>query len=321
MEKRRFLSALVLIILGGMLHYQLASAQKVRIAPCVKSNPSYNLPFFAAEERDLWKKNGIEAEWIAIKGGSAMARAFASRALDMGICGPLGGIRAISRGVPMLIIADFQSPQDVYVWVLTGSPIKKPMDLKGTKIGQTRLGGTFHAYGIWVAKALGLEKDIKFVGAGGSVAMQAGLQSGIYDAIVSSFYSSAAPLKFSGRGRPVLRVQDYLPKEWMNLAVFSRRDFADKKPDQVRGALKGLFEAAAFVMKNADWSVQIFKKHFGYPEKGARQVHRDTLRYGRRPTITRKAVENARNFLIEAGLIPKKKAPPLDKLYTTRFVR
>ncbi len=199
MNKRIFLSALVLTIVGVMLNYPFAAAQKVRIAPCVKANPSYNLPFYAAEERNIWKKNGIDGEWVGIKGGAAMARAMAAGALDMGICGPLGGIRAIARGVPEVIIADYQSPQVWYIFVRGDSRIKGPKDLKGARIGVSRLGGTAHAYGMVIAKSLGLEKDISWQGAGGTQEQIATLKAGVNDGMIASFYTMVA-LKFKGGG-------------------------------------------------------------------------------------------------------------------------
>ena len=158
---------LIAMVMLAIFDYRVAEAQKVRIAPCVRSNPSYTLPFFAAEEKNLWSKNGVEAEWLPMRAGAAMIQAIAAGALDMGICAPLGGILAISRGVPEVIVADLQSPQDWGIFVLSKSPIKGSADLNGAKIGVSRLGGSAHAYGIAVAKALGMEKDIKWVAAGG----------------------------------------------------------------------------------------------------------------------------------------------------------
>lgn len=320
MNSKRWLWVLAFVILASILHYQVASAQKVRIAPSVKVNPSYNLPLFAAEEGNIWRKNGVEAEWVAIRAGAAMDRAMAARALDMGISAPLGHIRAIAQGVPEVIIADYQSPQVWYIFVRADSRIRRPNDLKGTKVGVSRFGGSAHAYGIAVAKALGLEKDIKWVAAGGAREELAALRAGTHDGIIFSYYGMAK-LMFKGEVRGVVRIHDHLPKEWVDLAILARRDFAGKSPDMVRRVLKGLFQASAFVMRNADWTTQKLKQHYGYPEELGRQVHRDALRYGREPKLNKKAVENVRNFLIEAGILSKEKVPPIDKLITTKFVR
>ena len=38
------------------------------------------------------------------------------------------------------------------------------------------------------------------------------------------------------------------------------------------------------------------------------------------PKISRKAVENVRNFLIEYKLVDEKKTPPVNELFTNRFL-
>jgi ABC-type nitrate/sulfonate/bicarbonate transport system substrate-binding protein len=320
MNGRGFLYGLVIAIMLPMLNYQVADAQKVRIAPCVRSNPSYTLPFYAAEEKNLWSKNGIEGEWVPMRAGAAMARAMAAGALDAGICAPLGAIRAIARGVPEVIVADLQSPQDWGIFVLANSRIKGKAALKGTKIGISRMGGSAHAYGIAVAKALGMEKDIKWVAAGGAREEIAALKAGAHDGIIFSYYGMGM-LMFKGEVRDVLRIHDYLPKEWMDLGLFARIEFADKSPDSLKKTLKGLFEANGFVMDNADWTVEKLKKEYKYSEGLARRIHKDVLRYGREPKLNLKAVANVRAFMIDAGILAKDKAPPLNKLATTEFVK
>lgn len=320
MDSRRFLFGFLFVILGSMLNYQVAFAQKVKVGPCVKAAPSYSMAFFASEEGNYWAKNGLDAEWVGIRGGAAMARAMAARALHIGVCAPLGQIRAIARGVPELIMADFQSPQYFYLWVRSDSRIKRPMDLKGTKIGVTRLGGSVHAFGMAIAKALGLEKDIKWVAAGGAREEVAALRAGIDDGIIFG-YGGMATLRFKGEVREVIKVNDYLPRPWIDLAIFGQREFLNKNPDQARKALKALFQASAFVMRNANWAVKILKEQYRYPEALARQFHRDNLIYGKQPKISRKAVENARDFLTDFGVIPKEKAPSVDDLYSNKFLQ
>ena len=65
-------------------------------------------------------------------------------------------IPAISRGVPAVITANLQQRDGFAFWVLTNSRIKTPQDLKGAKIGVSRLSGVEHAYGLLAVKHLGL---------------------------------------------------------------------------------------------------------------------------------------------------------------------
>ena len=58
----------------------------------------------------------------------------------------------------------------------------------------------------------------------------------------------------------------------------------------------------------------------GYSEEAAKLVNKD-FAFSRDGKVSRKGLENLRNFFIEYGLIPKEKAPAIEKLYTDEFVR
>lgn len=316
------LKALVLLSVGALVtifgSYAAWAADKLRFGISVKFNPSYSLPFFAAEERGFWRQNDIDAQVIFFDSGSSMFRGMAAAGVDMGLGGGLSDVQAMARGVPVIIVADLKSPQEFSVWVRADSPIKGPRDLKGAKIGISSFGGLVHAYGRALAKALGMEKDIKFMASGGSTQEIAALRAGVTDGTIFSFFGMAA-LKFKGELREAVIVTEYLPREWIDVTISARRDFRDKSPGAIRRGLKAVFQGADFVLKNSDWTVAKLKAEYGYEEKDARAVHRDILRYGKDGVMNPRALENMRNFLIEYGIIPKEKAPAVEELYTNEF--
>lgn len=307
---------LALVLLAAFLTSVPLSqgAEKIKFGTPLKVNPQYALPVLAGEEMGFWKKEGLEVEWVPFQGGGPLFRAMAAGAVQMAHDAALSTIQAISRGVPLIIVADLGGIEDMFVWVRPDSPIKEPKDLKDTRIGITRLGGLAEVYGKVVAKALGLEKNIKFVATGGVRELSAAIKSGVVNAGLSTLFSQA-PLKFAGELREVLAARDYLPRSWPHLVVFSRQEFFRSRPQEVKGVVKGLLAGAAFVHKDQAWAIEKMRSFSGYSETAARGLF-PYLRYNEQGKVTPDSLENARNVLIEYGLILKDKAPAIESLFT-----
>jgi NitT/TauT family transport system substrate-binding protein len=292
---------------------------KIKIGSAIREYPGYYLPILAAEEKGFWKNNGLEVEWIPFKGSPLLAAGMAAGDVKVGIDGTTSVLQAASRALPVIIVSDFQTENDFTLYVRAGSPIKEPIDLKGTKIGVTRLGVISHCFGILIAKKFGIEKDVKFIGTGGTPETAAALRTGVIDATVLPV-SQFAEIVLKGEFRQVTRAADYLPKEWLMMVVFAHKDFVKERPDVVRRTIKALMEAIDFINKNPLWAIEKMKTESGFSEEAARLVHK-TIVFTKDGRINRKAVENVLNFLVEFGIITKEKAPEVDKLFTTEFTR
>lgn len=291
-------------------------AAKVRLSTSVKTNPLYVLPMLAAEEKGIWKNLGLELEWFPFKSGGKQMVAMAAGATDVGWATTGSVIQGAARGVSIIIASDLGVVNTFGIWVRANSPIKTPQDLKGAKIGTSRFGGATHTLGRAVFKALGVE--VKWIATGGSRVTFASLRAGKLDAAPFTRFT-AIPLMLRGEIRLLLSVRDYMPKPWTDISIFPNREFAKRNPTEVKKTILGSLEAGQWVMKNRDWAVEKLKKEIGYSQKGTELAYPE-IRYGSKPKINPKAIENVRNFLIKFGVVPKEKMPPLGKLYTTEFI-
>lgn len=317
MTSRLFLAVWAIIFALSMIDYGLA-AEKVRFATSMKAYPLHMLPVMTAEEKGFFKKNGLEVEWTAFDAGALMQRAAASGSLDMWVQGAVSQIQGASRGIPGVIVADTKAREDFFFFVKSDSPLKGPGDLKGAKIGVTRFGGSGHAYARAAIKALGLEKDVKFVSIGGVTQQLGSLKSGVTDGEVTTSFAFM-PLMARGEVRAIIAVREFLPKDWTDIVVSARKEFAATRPEAVIRAVRALREAGDFIMKNAQWAQERMKGQWNYDDNLARIVYGE-LQYGPDFNISRKGLENVLNFLLEYGIVEKGRAPFLDDLYTTRFL-
>lgn len=313
--------SLPMIFLAVLLSLALVTssglaADKVRSGTPVKGHPVFNLPMLAAQERGLFKAEGLELEWVPFASGIVMHRAVAAGALDMGMTTTTSVITAIAVGTPEIIVADTKATDDFIIIVRSDSAIREPKDLKGAKVGVTRFGTSTHAFALAAAKALGMEKDIKFVAAGGQMEQFAGIKAGSVDAVIFTRIT-AIPLKVPGEVREVLTLRDYLP-EGDNFVFFARRDLADKNPALVKGSIRAMVKATNFVLENPEWARGKMKETLGYTDDVAKQVYTE-LRYGKDVRISRKGLENMVKFLTEYGIIKRETAPSVEATYTTRF--
>lgn len=314
------IKALGLFLLGVMVASPTLAQEKVRLGSSSPVEPVYYLPAMAALEQGYWRQQGLEVEYVAFSSGRTLITAVAAGEIKIGITILSSKISATVRGMPLLIVSSLYPANDFTVWVRTDSPMKSPKDLKGARIGVVGLGGSAHAYGQVVVKALGLEKEVRFVSAGGPRETIALLRTGAVDAIMRGGFG-LKNLRHQGVVRELIRFEDYRPKEWMEYITFAHKDLITTKPKVVRGIVKGIIQASNFVRDNPSWTVEKLKKENAYPEEIAKEAYAELKKgFTTDGRINKKGVQNVLEFMTEYGLIPRGKLPRLEELYTEEFI-
>ncbi|MEE8448376.1 MAG: ABC transporter substrate-binding protein [Thermodesulfobacteriota bacterium] len=320
---RLTLMAVLLALLGfallSLFPSDLPAAEKLKYGSSVKS-PTFYLPILAAEEKGIWKQNGLNVEWVPFKSGGAHYRAFAAGATKIGASMTAADIRSAARGVPVVIVSNLQVKDEFALWVLTKSRFNKPGDLKGAKIGVSRYGGTEHSYGQVVIKQLGLIEDVKFVSTGGTRESVAVLTTGKIDGVVLS-PRQLIRLKLQGRIKELLYVRHYLPQPWGSHVVVAHKDLIRAEPNTVKAVVRSILQANRFVesKQGEPWALAKMMEMNRYSDKEAKIIY-DGMEFSLDGKLKRKAVENVRAFLIEYGLVKANETPPVDELFTVRFI-
>ena len=306
---------LTCLLLGADSSYTSA-AEKVRFASHLRTSAHYHLPVIAALDRGFWKQQGLEVQWIIFKATGPTQRAVAAKKIEMGTSGITGLVRAVATGVPQILLAEFAT-SPFYFYVLKDSPLKLAKDIKGNKISITRFGGDLQAFSLAVIRALGLEKEVKIVAAGGVPARIAALKSGAAHITIGTFMSMLG-LIVKGEVRVLLNVDDYVPKGLRSNIVFARTDFLKKKPEVARKIVKGFFRGGQFAMKNPKWAMGKMKTDYRFTDQMAKLAH-PRLNYDPKGTIDESKIRNNIRFLVDNGLITKDKVPPMEKLRALGF--
>lgn len=312
------LSLTVLIVLG--MSAGVWAAEKVKLGSAIKTTANYYLPILAAEEKGFWKAAGVEVEWFPFRGTATEIQGVAAGAVKVGLIPVVGNMQAAGRGLPVVMVAELVGKSNWYLWVRSDSRIRGPATLKGAKIGVPQLGGSGHGYGRLMLKALGMEKDVRFVGTGGIRQELAALKTGAVDGIIEPL-TITIKLRAEGQVREPINISKFLPQEWMDHTVFSTRDFIQKEPDQLAAVVKGVLRGANFARAERQWTMAKMKELQRFSDAAATLLYEQhvAVNFSKDGKINRKAVENLRSFLIQYEIIEDKRTPPVDELFTNRF--
>lgn len=312
--------SLFFIFLPGMIINLVSvglALEKVKLGSAVKIDRAYYLPALTGEEKGFWKENGLDVEWVPFTGATALGHGVTAGAISIAMSPSNWPPTAAERGVPVVMAAELAVRPSFAMWVRGDSPYRHPRDLKGARVGVTGLGSATHIFGRLIVAAHGMEKEVRFVGAGGVPEYIAGLRAGALDAVVTKPPTMAA-LKVQGIVRELASALDYVPKPWFEDVVFVRKDFARSKPDVVRKMLKGIVQSTDFIRKNPRWTMDKIRAFEGVSEEVAKLIY-DEMQFTITGKLDRKAVENIRRVFMEYGILTEK-APAVDDLFTNDYL-
>ena len=316
--RRIFYFGVILAVLSiGSVHAQ----EKINYGTAIKFSPVYFLPVLAAQEKGFFQKNGLDVTWVPSQSGPDMQRDIATGAVQIGSSNGATDIPAMAKGVPSVIVANLQSTDDFAVWVASNSRFYKPADLKGAKLGVSRLGGAEHAYGRLVVKGLGLENDIQFVSTGGVQESVAVLTTGGIDGVVLS-PNQMMNLLLQGRVKQLVQLAPYEKQPWLAYTIVASKTFIEKEPGAVKRVLGSIWEANRFIMSpdGKPWALGKLKEVSNYTDAAAEKIY-GILNLSSDGKLQKQAVQNVVDFMVEYDLLKASEVTSVDNLFTDQFVR
>jgi NitT/TauT family transport system substrate-binding protein len=139
---------------------------------------SQSMPWMA-QEAGLFKKYNIDHELVFIASSGIVTAALLGGDADMTVTGGIGNVIAYVRGsTDVAFIGGVKNTMTQTL--VAGGNIKKPQDLKGNRIGVSRIGGNSHYFTIQALRRYNMEpnRDFSFLQTGGDPETLAALLSG-----------------------------------------------------------------------------------------------------------------------------------------------
>ena len=267
---RRIRIACALALLGVIAAAPRAVAQdKVRMG--LSSVSALHSAAWVAEQKGFFRKQGLDVEVIITGQGGTV-----------GIGGLLANdIQIVSSAGDLLVAAALRGGDTVMVSglvnkglqrILTKPDIKTPSDLKGKRVGVTRIGAVSHVVLQMMLQRWKMSlNDVQVMQVGSSPNMLVSLDKGGIDAAVLTIPSMFVA---EDRGYRVLIDMADTDIYYLHTMIGTTRNYIKGNRDKVVRFLKGFLEGLAHVKQNKKESVDIVKKKLRIGPEQERNVER-----------------------------------------------
>ena len=317
LRKTLLVVCLILLLFGP----SSLGAQGMKKVPLPFSPIGINcLPWFVAKEARIYEKNGIDVDPVFIGASSALFQSMLSGAADMAGSGGPSIISNVLQGGDIIHVTAMvpRFTQSIMV----KPEIKKPEDMKGKKIGVSRLGTVTHFALQTALDGYGV-KNVTILQMGGQPEAVAGLVRGSVDgAVISPPYNFQ--LKKQGYNELVSPNDLQKLTEFITNGIVARRSVVEKDKDSLIRLIKSTAEAIRLITTDREFTKKVITKWM--PLKDAdlsEQAYRfATENYSREGTVPEGALRAMVKQMVQSNLIDAKMAAntPLTAYYDNRYV-
>jgi NitT/TauT family transport system substrate-binding protein len=233
----------------------LFGADRLRIG--LSSFTPINAALWIAEEKGLFKKHGIDPEVVLI-GGASAGGVSSLIAGDVQFLGGGGGgvINATLSGADVIMIGSIVNKG--VQRVMARSELRRPEDLRGKKIGVTRLGAASHLVLLIMLRGWNMNpSDVQTIQVGSSPAMIAALEKGGIDAAVLT-----EPTFFFAEDQGYRTLADLADMDiyYLHSMIDTTRGYLRTHRDLALRFMKGYVEGIAYFKKNRKESIEVLAK-------------------------------------------------------------
>jgi NitT/TauT family transport system substrate-binding protein len=212
-----------------------------------------------AEEAGLFKKYNLDYQQVFVSSSSIVTAALLSGDAEMTLTGGIGNVIAYVRGsTDVVFVAGVKNVMTQSL--VAGKAFKRPEDLKGKKIGVSRIGGNTHYFTIQALRRFGMDanRDVAFIQTGGDPEAVAALMSGQLDAATLTPPSDARAL---AGGFHYLVYGPDLKIPYAATAFVTKRSVIAKRPQVIGAFLRAMAEAAKIMHTDREFVYKVLGKY------------------------------------------------------------
>lgn len=275
MGSRRYLQLVLTVAALMLLSARGAGAAPMRISYSAISGAMSSL--FVAQEGGYFKREGLDTELLYIGGGSLLIQSMLSGDVSFAYGPSVPVINASLRGADLVLIGN--TGNSLVFSIMSRPEIKQPAQLKGKKVGVTRLGGSTDWALDAALKKWGLERgrDLIVIQTGGMPEGLAALISGALDAVVLSPPSNFRAAK---AGMHELVDVGQLGIVFPNTPLSTTRGFIKSNRDSVLRFLRGFSQGLNRLRTDKEFSMKVLSKYTRVTDaETLAQLHQTYVRY------------------------------------------
>ena len=233
----------------------VVAAAPLRIAYSAISGAMASL--WVAQEGGYFNREGLDTELLYIGGGSLLIQSMLSGDVPFAYGPSVPVVNATLRGADLALIGN--TGNSLVFSIMSRPEIKQPAQLKGKKIGVTRLGGSTDWALDAALKQWGIERrDLVVIQTGGMPEGLAALSSGSLDAVVLSPPSNFRAMK---AGMHELVDVGQLGIVFPNTPLSTTRSFIKTQRDTALRFLRGFTRGLNRLRTDGAFSMKILSKY------------------------------------------------------------
>jgi NitT/TauT family transport system substrate-binding protein len=302
------------LVFGLLLVAEAAAQTNVRINWTAVTGAQSGM--FIARQEGLFKKNGLDVELIHIPSSSRGIQAILSGEIAFSFMDGSNAAQANLKGANLALVAGATNRQ---VFSLMAKPeFKKITDLKGKKIGITRVGSSTHTSALYALGSAGLKPaDYQILPLLEVPNIFTALAAGQIDAGIMS-----PPTNGRAKKAGFVELMNLAKEgpEYVSVAVGTSRGYIKANEDIVRRVVRSYAEGVQIFKTNKAAALKMFQNHLKVTDT---EIQEDTYAQFREyldypPYVSRKGMETILAELAEKD--PAARAVKADDFIEMRFV-
>ena len=267
-------------------------------------------------EQGIFKKHGLDSNLIYMRSGTTAAQALLAGEIQFAHISPAPMMTAWIQGADVALIGT--TVHQMVFTVITDGSIAKGADLRGKKIGVTRIGSASDLALRAALEHFGLNpRDVTMISMGGIPDILAGMRAGAVQGGVLSPPTSTLARELGYR--PLLHIPD-LGREFAFSSIAAKRSFIQSQPEVAKAFMAALSDGAKIYKEDSRAALRVLRKYIGGEDRILEGGYREyDAAISSPPYPSLKGLEPLRESLVEAT--PQLKQADLRKFVDDRFVR
>jgi len=263
-----------------------------------------------------FRKHGLDSSLVYIRSGTTAVQALLAGEIQFGHLSPAPMVTAWAQGADFVWIGT--TTHQMVFTLLAETGITKGADLKGKKIGITRLGSASDLAVRAALERFGLNtKDVTMISLGGIPEILAGMRAGAINAGILSPPTSTAARDLGYR--PLLHIPD-LGREFTFSGIAARRSFVQSQPEVARAYMASLTDGAKTYKEDSRTALRVLRKYMRAEDRILESGYKEYDKAISSPPYPGlKGLEAVRDSLIDST--PQLKQADLRKFVDDRFVK
>jgi NitT/TauT family transport system substrate-binding protein len=212
-----------------------------------------------AQEAGLFKKYNIDFNLVFISSSSIVTAALLGGDAEMTVTGAIGNVAAFVRGsTDVAFVGGIKNVMTQTI--VAGGAIKRPEDVKGKKIGVSRIGGNSHYFTIQALRRFGMDvtKEATFIQTGGDPETFAALSAGSIDVATLTPPLDALAV---ARGFHYVIYGPDLKIPYAATAFVTKRSVIAKRPQVIGNFMRAMAETSKMMHTDREFVYKVLGKY------------------------------------------------------------